>query len=97
MPVNSPTYSSVPAALREQARQQPDAPAYTFIDYEVDPAGYSQSLTFAQVHQRAQVVAAELSACGSPGDRAAILAPQGLEYVVGVLGAMAHVVVVLDS
>jgi long chain fatty acid CoA FadD26 len=87
--VNPPTYSSVPAALREQARQQPDAQAYTFIDYEVDPAGYAQSLTFAQVHQRVQVVAAELSACGSPGDRAAILAPQGLEYVVGVLGAMA--------
>jgi long chain fatty acid CoA FadD26 len=89
VPVNPPTYSSVPAALREQARQQPDAQAYTFIDYEVDPAGYAQSLTFAQVHQRVQVVAAELSACGSPGDRAAILAPQGLEYVVGVLGAMA--------
>jgi long chain fatty acid CoA FadD26 len=89
VPVNPPTYSSVPAALREQARQQPDAQAYTFIDYDVDPAGYAQSLTFAQVHQRVQVVAAELSACGSPGDRAAILAPQGLEYVVGVLGAMA--------
>ena len=80
---------SIPAALREQARQQPDAPAYTFIDYEVDPAGYSQSLTWSQVHQRAQVVAEELASCGSPGDRVAILAPQGLEYIVGVLGAMA--------
>lgn len=83
------TYSSVPAALREHARQQPDAVAYTFIDYEVDPAGDSRNLTFAQVHQQVQVVAAELSACGSPGDRAAILAPQGLEYVVGILGALA--------
>jgi long-chain fatty acid adenylase/transferase FadD26 len=83
------THSSIPAALREQARQQPDSPAYTFIDYEVDPAGYSQSLTWSQVHQRAQVVATELASCGSPGDRAAILAPQGLEYVVGILGALA--------
>jgi long-chain fatty acid adenylase/transferase FadD26 len=83
------TYSSVPAALREQARQQPDALAYTFIDYDVNPAGYSRNLTFAQVYQQVQVVAAELSACGSPGDRAAIVAPQGLEYVVGVLGALA--------
>jgi long chain fatty acid CoA FadD26 len=83
------THSSITAALREQVRLQPDSPAYTFIDYEVDPAGYSQSLTFAQVYQRAQVVAAELSACGSPGDRAAILAPQGLEYIVGILGALA--------
>jgi long-chain fatty acid adenylase/transferase FadD26 len=83
------THSSIIAALREQVRLQPDSPAYTFIDYEVDPTGYSQSLTFAQVYQRAQVVAAELSACGSPGDRAAILAPQGLEYIVGILGALA--------
>ncbi len=82
------TDSSIPAALREQVRQQPDAPAYTFVDYEVDPAGYSQSLTWSQVHRRAQVVAAELASCGSPGDRVAILAPQGLEYIVGFLGAM---------
>jgi long chain fatty acid CoA FadD26 len=74
--------------LGERARQQPDACAFTFIDYEVDPAGYSQSLTWSQVHQRAQVVAAELASCGSSGDRVAILAPQGLEYIVGVLGAM---------
>jgi long-chain fatty acid adenylase/transferase FadD26 len=80
--------SSIPAALREQVRQQPDAPAYTFIDYEVNPAGYSKSLTWSQVHQRAQVVAAELASYGSPGDRVAILAPQGLEYIVGLLGAM---------
>src|SRR5271155_2719915 len=80
--------SSIPTVLGERARPQPDARAFTFIDYEVDPAGYSQSLTWSQVHRRAQVVAAELASCGSPGDRAAILAPQGLEYIVGVLGAM---------
>jgi long-chain fatty acid adenylase/transferase FadD26 len=82
------THSSIPAALREQVRQQPDASAYTFVDYEVDPAGHSRTLTWSQVHRRAQVVAAELASCGSPGDRAAILAPQGFEYIVGVLGAM---------
>src|SRR5271168_1328323 len=80
--------SSIPAALAEQARQRPNAQAFTFIDYEVDPAGYAETLTWFQVHRRAQVVAAELASCGSPGDRVAILAPQGLEYIVGVLGAM---------
>jgi long chain fatty acid CoA FadD26 len=80
--------SSISAVLAERARQQPDAPAYTFLDYEVDPAGYSQSLTWSEVHQRAQVVAAELTSCGSPGDRVAILAPQGFEYIVGFLGAV---------
>jgi len=80
--------ASIAAVLRERARQQPDARAYTFIDYELDPAGDSETLTWFQVHRRAQVVAAELASCGSPGDRVAILAPQGLEYIVGVLGAM---------
>jgi long-chain fatty acid adenylase/transferase FadD26 len=80
--------SSIPAVLGERARQQPDARAYTFIDYELDPAGDSETLTWFQVHRRAQVVAAQLASCGSPGDRLAILAPEGLEYIVGVLGAM---------
>ena len=80
--------ASIPAVLRERARRQPDARAYTFIDYELDPAGDSETLTWLQVHRRAQVVAAELASCGSSGDRVAILAPQGLEYIVGVLGAM---------
>jgi long-chain fatty acid adenylase/transferase FadD26 len=79
---------SVPAMLGEQARQQPDAPAYTIIDYEVDSAGYSQSLTWSQAHQRAQVIAAELAACGSAGDRVAICAPQGFDYIVGFLGVV---------
>jgi long chain fatty acid CoA FadD26 len=80
--------SSIPALLGRRARQQPDKPAYTFIDYEVDPAGCSESLTWSEVHRRAQVVAAELASCGSPGDRVAILAPQGFDYIVGFLGVV---------
>jgi long-chain fatty acid adenylase/transferase FadD26 len=80
--------SSIPAVLRERARQHPDARAFTFIHYDLDPAGYSESLTWSQVHRRAQVVAEAVASCGSPGDRVAILAPQGLEYIVGFLGAI---------
>ena len=69
--------SFIPAVLGERARRQPDARAYTFIDYELDPAGDSETLTWFQVHRRAQVVAAELASRGSPGDRVAILAPAG--------------------
>jgi len=79
---------SIPAVLRAQAEQHPNDVAWTFIDYEVDPAGYSQSVTWSQVHQRAQVVAAELALCGSPGDRAVICASQGIDYIVGLLGAI---------
>ncbi len=80
--------SSLPALLQERASRQPDATAYTFIDYELDPAGFAESLTWAQVHRRALVVAEELRHCGSVGDRVAILAPQGLDYVVAFLGAL---------
>ncbi len=85
MPV---TRFSIPALLHERAEKQPDDVAYTYVDYEIDSAGYSESLTWSQVHRWAQVVAAELGLCGSSGDRAAILAPQGLEYIVAFLGAL---------
>ncbi|KWX67829.1 AMP-binding protein [Mycobacterium sp. NAZ190054] len=86
MPLLEPT---IPGLLAERARLQPDDVAYTFIDYDVDPAGFAESLTWAQVHHRAQVVAEELLRHGSKGDRAAILAPQGLEYIIAFYGAMA--------
>ena len=79
---------SIPAVLEDRAQQRPDDIAFTFVDYEVDPAGFAESLTWSQVHQRARVVAEELLLCGSVGDRAAILAPQGLDYIVAFLGAI---------
>ncbi|KMO82224.1 AMP-binding protein [Mycolicibacterium chlorophenolicum] len=81
--------STIPGILAERARQQPDDVAYTFIDFDIDPAGYAESLTWSQVHHRVQVVAEELLRHGSKGDRAAILAPQGLEYIIAFYGAMA--------
>lgn len=80
--------SSIPAALSANARRQPDDTAFTFIDYDVDPKGFAESLTWSQLHRRALTVAAELRRCGTTGDRVAILAPQSLDYVVGFLGAL---------
>ncbi|MCW2559482.1 MAG: acyl-CoA synthetase (AMP-forming)/AMP-acid ligase [Mycobacterium sp.] len=80
--------SSISALLAERARQQPDDIAYTFNDYEIDPGGFAENLTWWQVKHRSRVVAEELLLCGSVGDRAAILAPQGLEYIVAFLGAL---------
>ncbi len=64
--------SSIPVVLKERARRRPNDTAFTFVDYGVDPAGFSESLTWSQVYQRAQRVAAELAHCGSVGDRAVI-------------------------
>ena len=82
------TEASIPAVLGERARHKPNTPAYTFIDYDVDPEGYSQTLTWSQLHQRARVVAAEIASCTAPADRVAILAPQGLEYIIGFFAAI---------
>ncbi|OBF54845.1 acyl-CoA synthetase [Mycobacterium sp. 852002-53434_SCH5985345] len=82
------TGPSLTALLQERASRQPDAAAYTFIEYDVDPRGIAETLSWRQVQQRAQVVADELSMCGSNGSRVAILAPQGLEYIVAFLGAV---------
>jgi fatty acid CoA ligase FadD28 len=79
---------SLPAVLCERASLQPDDAAVTFIDYEQDWAGVPVSLTWSQLYRRACSVARELDRVGSPGDRAVILAPQGLDYVVAFLGAL---------
>ena len=85
MPV---TPSCIPDLLQARAEQQPDAPAFTYIDYGQDPAGFAESLTWSQVYRRACTLAEELALCGSRGDRVAILAPQGLEYIVAFLGTL---------
>src|ERR1700730_8573185 len=82
------TEASISAVLGERARHKPNTPAYTFIDYDVDPEGYSQTLTWSQLQQRARVVAAEIASCTAPADRVAILAPQGLEYIIGFFAAI---------
>ncbi|MBV8861753.1 MAG: AMP-binding protein [Mycobacterium sp.] len=82
------TRPSLPALLLQRAARQPDAAAYTFIDYEQDPAGFAETVTWSQVHRRTLAVADELRRYGSAGDRAAILAPEGLDYIAAFLGAL---------
>ncbi len=80
--------SSIPAVLRERASLRPGETAFTYVDYEQDWDGVAESLTWSQLYRRTLNVAQELKACGSTGDRAVILAPQGLEYIVAFLGAL---------
>jgi len=82
------TPSSLPALLQERVSQQPDAAAYTFIDYEMDPGGFAETITWAQLHRRTLVVAEELRLCASVGDRVAVLAPEGLDYIAAFLGVL---------
>jgi len=80
--------SSFPAVLRERASLQPNDTAVTYIDYDQDWDGVAVSLTWSQLYQRAFNLGEQLKLRGSTGDRAVILAPQGLDYIVGFLGAL---------
>jgi long-chain fatty acid adenylyltransferase FadD28 len=87
-PVTQIVETSLPALLRERASLQPDDVAYTYLDFERDWAGVPVRLTWPQVYRRTMNVAHELRRCAVPGDRALIVAPQGLEYIVAFLGAL---------
>jgi fatty acid CoA ligase FadD28 len=45
--------ASIPAVLRERASLQPDDPAITFVDYDRDWEGDTESLTGSQLPPRA--------------------------------------------
>ncbi|MFS0898207.1 AMP-binding protein [Mycolicibacterium litorale] len=82
------TASSLPTVLRERASLQPNDPAFTFIDYEKAVEGVRETLTWGQLYRRAVNLAHELSERARPGDRAVIVAPQGLDYLVAFLGSL---------
>jgi fatty acid CoA ligase FadD21 len=67
---------------------RPDEVAFTFTDYTAGPAGVSESLTWSRLARRTVNMAAEIRRHGSTADRAVILAPQGLEYILAFLGSM---------
>jgi fatty acid CoA ligase FadD28 len=79
---------SIPGVLRDRASLQPNHTAFTFIDYEQDCDGVAQNVTWSQLCRRTLNLAQELSLHGSAGDRAVILAPQGLSYIDAFLGAL---------
>jgi len=74
--------------LHGRASLRPGDLAFTFTNYDHDPAGVTESLTWAQLSRRTLNVARELSLHASAGDRAVILAPQSLDYILAFLGAM---------
>jgi fatty acid CoA ligase FadD21 len=67
---------------------RPNEVAFTFTDYANDPAGVAETVTWAQLSRRTMNVARQIRMHASVGDRALILAPQGLPYILAFLGSM---------
>lgn len=71
--------------LRYRATDQANDLAYVFLP---DRGADRVSLTFAQLYARARAVALELVACGQKCDRAALLFPPGLDFIVAFFGCL---------
>lgn len=80
--------SSVPAVLRERANLAPNDVAMTFYDYDDSWEGVEKTLTWGQLYRQMMNAADHFRQTSAPGDRALILAPQSLEYIVAYLGAL---------
>ncbi|TGD88341.1 fatty-acid--CoA ligase [Mycolicibacterium sp. CH28] len=65
-----------------------DSVAYRYIDYSHAPDGQVSELTWAQLGRRLLAVGAQIQQRAARGDRVAILAPQGLDYITGFFAAI---------
>jgi len=77
------TFSSLVALLARRAESQPDDPAYIFLS---DRGAEEAKLTFRQLHDASLALAARLAGIARPGDRAILVFPPGLEFLIAFFG-----------
>src|SRR6476619_6796418 len=83
-----PEGTNLSALLDKNIVDFADALAYRYVDYSQDPNGKGVELTWDQVGTRSRAIAARLQQVTTRGDRVAILAPQGLDYVTSFFGSI---------
>jgi fatty-acyl-CoA synthase len=66
----------------------PDAVAYRYLDFTRSEDEPAVELTWKELGRRIRAIGAAVQRVTSRGDRVAILAPQGLDYVAGFFGAV---------
>lgn len=74
--------------VEKHTRNDANTLAYRYIDYSRERDGEVHELTWQQFGVRLRAVAARLQQVTKRGDRVAILAPQGLDYVVSFFAAI---------
>ncbi|MEM9219591.1 MAG: AMP-binding protein [Cyanobacteria bacterium P01_F01_bin.150] len=97
----SPTLVDI---LLRRVREHPDQPAYTFLkDGEAKTAQLTHSqlthaqLTYGQLGTRVQAIAAHLQSTLSPGERALLLMPPGLEFITAFWGCLCAEVIAVPA
>jgi acyl-CoA synthetase (AMP-forming)/AMP-acid ligase II len=79
------TFSSLVALLARRAELQSNERAYLFVS---DRGNEEAELTFCRLHAAAQALAARLAAIAGRGDRAILVFPPGLEFIVAFFGCL---------
>lgn len=84
--VYSETYDAdLVALLRQRALTTSDARAYVFL---ADGGSSEQSISYGQLDAQARIIAAQLQMLDKAGERALLLYPAGLDYIVAFLGCL---------
>src|ERR1700733_11999415 len=73
------TFSSLVGLLAQHAKSQPDQRAYVFLS---DRGEEEAAITFRELHDAALATASRLAKIARPGDRAILVFPSGLEFIV---------------
>ena len=78
-------FSSFVELLRFRAQKNPDFVGYEFL---LDGDLESHSLTYRELDNQAKAIACQLLVLASPGERALLLYPSGLEFIAGFFGCL---------
>ncbi len=70
------------------AKMRGERLAYRYLDFSTERDGVYHDLSWSRFSARNRAVGARLQQVTKPGDRVAILAPQGLDYMVAFYGAL---------
>jgi acyl-CoA synthetase (AMP-forming)/AMP-acid ligase II len=78
-------FHSVVALLAKRAESQPDDRAYLFLS---DRGEEEAAITFRELYRAARALADRLTKVARPGDRALLIFPPGLEFLVAFFGCL---------
>ncbi|MEH1798883.1 MAG: amino acid adenylation domain-containing protein [Nostoc sp.] len=79
------SFSTVVEVLRLRSSTQPDRDAFTFL---LDGETEQTTLTYQELDRRSRQIAAQLQALGLAGERALLLYPAGLDFLVAFFGCL---------
>lgn len=73
--------ANIVECIERNSKYSAEQLAYRYIDYSKDREGVNHDLNWQQMGVRVRAIAARLQQVAKKGDRVAILAPNGLEYI----------------